>query len=84
MPNPAPNQWIVQNINYLFSLLWPVVVAAVIIFFGYAGFEFLTAQGDDTKLTKARQALIWGTIGVAVVIIGFSIVQTLQGFLGAF
>lgn len=33
-----------------------------------AGFQFVTAQGNDEKIKKARQTFYWTVIGAAVII----------------
>lgn len=63
-------------------LIWPLVVTAVIILFIIAGFSFLTAQGDPGKLEAARKFLIWGIIGVIIIIIAFSTIITIRWILG--
>ncbi len=84
MPNVAGNQSlsIPGIIDTTFNLIWPVLMAVVIIMFALAGFMFLTAQGNETKIATARQAVIWGCVGVAVILMGFSIVATIGWYLG--
>lgn len=85
-PNPPANSFvptplsIIALINRLFYFIWPIVVAAVIILFMYGGFQFLTARGDETKLSKARLSVMWGVIGVGVIILSFSIIYILEFF----
>jgi len=53
---------------------WLVALFAVI--FGlYSGMLFVTSSGDDVKLKKARDTLIYTIIGVIVAILAFSIVN---------
>ncbi len=37
-----------------------------------AGFLFLTAHGDTTKISSAKKALVWAVIGIFVGILAFS------------
>lgn len=82
---PTQNQQIqpkdiVNNlINYL---IWPLAVTGVIICFILAGFSFITAHGEPAKLDTARKYLIGGIIGVIVILIGFSIITTVQWLTG--
>jgi hypothetical protein len=46
-------------------VLAPIIVLMII----YAGFLFVTAQGDPQKLSKAKKAFLWAIIG-AVIILG--------------
>ena len=68
-------------IDGVFAFIWPIVTAIVVIMFIAAGFLFLTAQGDPGKAAAGRQAVIYGVVGVIVILLGFSIVQTLKYFL---
>ena len=76
-------KWIKCIIGNVTSLvLWPVFAGLVVIMFVIAGIKFLTAQGDQTKITEARKTLIWASVGVAVGILAYSAVYTIEGFLG--
>ncbi len=57
----------------IFSLLWPIFAAYAVIMFIVAGFKFLTAQGDPQDVQGARDAVIYGAVGVALGILAFSI-----------
>lgn len=62
--------------------LWIVFTVIAIIAFVIAGILFLASGGDPEKVTKARQAFIWGVAGVAAAIIAYSIVAIVLGGLG--
>ena len=68
----------VQILDAAFMFIWPIVVGVIIIMFIVAGFEFLTAQGDPSKVARARQAVIWGVVGVFVILLAFSIIFIVQ------
>ncbi len=61
-------------IDNIFAIIWAVVASAVIIIFIVIGFLFLTAEGDPAKIATARRAVIWGTVGVVVILLSFSII----------
>lgn len=64
------------------QVLWVVAMAVVIVMFVIAGFKFLTGQGDPGKMTEARQAVVWGLVGTAVIILAWSIVTIIRRELG--
>ncbi len=52
---------------------WFVALIAVV--FGlYAGYLFITSSGDEAKIKKAKDTLVYALIGVVVSILAFSIV----------
>ena len=64
------------------NILWSVAVAYIIIMFVVAGFKFLTAQGDISKVAEARNAVIWGLVGATVILLAWSIVAIVARQLG--
>jgi len=45
-----------------------VGVPVAILFIIFAGFKFVTAAGDEKKVTDARKMLTWTVIGIAVLL----------------
>ena len=60
------------------DILLPVggVIAAVMII--YSGFLFVTAGGDPSKITKARDALLAAVIGAAILLGAWAISQAIK------
>ena len=59
-----------------------IVLVIAIIMIMYSGFLWMTAGGDDDKLGTARKTLIYGLVGIAVVVLAYtatSIVTNLMG-----
>ena len=78
-----PGFWITCIINRIVTIVvWPVFITAVVIMFILAGFKFLTAQGEPTKIIEARKTLIWAVVGVVVGVVAFSAYATIQAILG--
>jgi len=51
-------------------------VALVAVLFGlYSGILFITAAGDEAKITKAKNILLYAIVGIVVAILAFSIVS---------
>jgi len=70
------------SFQVLFTVVWQLFAVGAIIMFLIAGFLFLTAEGDPSKLAKARGAVLWGVVGIAVGILAFSIPFVIQNALG--
>lgn len=71
-----------NNENSLMSTLSVVInvvlgvvgfVAVVMIIIG--GISFVTSQGDTAKVTKARNTILYGVVGLIVAILAFAIVN---------
>jgi hypothetical protein len=83
VPQPtAQNVDIYSLINGIFNLIWPIIAAVTIILFVLSGFLYLTAQGEPAKIDKANQALIWGIIGIVVILLSFSLPFIIKTTLG--
>ena len=52
-------------LNVVIIISTPIVIFFII----YAGFSFVTAQGNPEKLNQAKKALLYGIIG-GVIIVG--------------
>ena len=83
IPNQVPGLSINDLIDIIFSIIWPVVVAFAIIMFILAAFMFFSAQGDPEKVLQARNAVIWGVVGMVVALLAFSIPFIVRNTLGS-
>ena len=55
--------------SFIFNVVRPIAIGAVIALWVVTGILYLTAQGDPSKLKLANMALISAIIGTAIVII---------------
>ncbi len=55
--------------NALLNITASLIVALSVIFIIYGGFTFITSGGDETKVTEARNRIIYGVIGIAIIIL---------------
>ncbi len=56
-------------VGVLLGLLGVVFVLIVI----YAGFMWMMAQGDETKITKARKTIIQGVVAIVIIFMAYAI-----------
>ena len=61
---------IIQTAISAFLGLLGIIFLVLII---YAGFEWMTAQGDEEKVTKAKDTLTRAVIGLVIIIAAYSI-----------
>lgn len=64
-------------IDFLIKIGAPIAVIVVI----YAGFLFMTSGGNEEKVTKAKSALTWAVVGLAVLIVAKSVTTILNELL---
>ena len=57
------------------------IVAVIVIILG--GINYTMSQGDPSKTKKARDTILYGVIGLIVVLLAFAIVNFVLGQLGA-
>ena len=52
-----------------------------VIMFIYAGFLYLTSAGDDAKITRAKNTMLYAIVGIAVAVLGFVAGRTVEQFI---
>src|SRR3989344_3952721 len=73
---------LVDIMQRILGFIWPIFIGFAIIMFIVAGFLFLIARGDSSKLKLARDSVIYGVVGVIVGILAFSIPLIIGNTLG--
>ena len=51
------------------NVVWIIFGGFAVTMFVYAGYLFLYSHGEPSRLKGARDALIWGSIGVAIALL---------------
>src|SRR3989344_6632952 len=59
-------------IDGIFAFIWPIFIAIAMGMFIWAGFLYLTANGEVGKLSLAGKAVIGGAIGLAIAFLASS------------
>lgn len=52
-----------------------ILGTVALVMFIYGGFMYLTAAGNEEKVTKGKQTLIWATLGLIIVFFAYAIVN---------
>lgn len=63
-------------------IVWPVFSGLVVIMIIYAGILFVTSAGDPSKITRARQAVLWAGVGVLVGLLAYAAVGFIKLIIG--
>ncbi|MBD3250612.1 MAG: hypothetical protein GF381_03530 [Candidatus Pacebacteria bacterium] len=53
-----------------------------IVYFFMGGFSWIAAQGDSSKIEKAREQMIQGVLGLVVMIISYSLIGIIGSVIG--
>lgn len=67
----------ISILGWVFS--FAVVLAILLIIWG--GVTYMTAGGDDTKIGNAKKRIIWGLVGVAIIIGAWAIIYIVASIL---
>lgn len=67
--NPSVNSYIAQIITVILSLVGVVFLGFAI----YAGIVWMTAQGNEEKVSKAKEILTESIIGIIIVLAAYAI-----------
>ena len=84
-PLPSASQATVQNplnvssfcglIQALLTVALQIGIPIAVLFVVWAGFKFVTAQGNSTKLTDARKNMLWTVVGIGIFLGAWLIAQ---------
>ena len=66
---------LMKTINTIISVVLGVLGILAVAYIIYGGFMFTTAAGDAAKTKKAREAIMYGVIGLVVALLAFAIVN---------
>ena len=70
------NQGVITSITNIVALIAGTAAVVVII---VAGLQYVVANGDSTKITNARNAIIYAVIGLIVIIVARGIILFVLG-----
>ena len=60
------------------QIILPIGSVVVVLMIIYSGFLFVTAQGNDTKLSTAKNSFMWTIIGAAILLGAWTMGQVIQ------
>ncbi len=68
-----------QLISYILKLAAMIGLPIVVLFIMWAGFMYVTARGDQAKISRAHDAFLYSVIGAALVLGAAVIAAAIQG-----
>jgi hypothetical protein len=63
---PIPSSNVENTVGFLTDWFFAIFLVVAVWFFLWAGFTFVTANGEPDKITKAKNQVVYGLIGVVV------------------
>jgi hypothetical protein len=66
------------------TLQWLLAILGFIAVIGFviSGILYLTAAGNEAQIEKAKNAMTYSIVGVIVALMGYVIIQAVEGWLG--
>ena len=50
------------------NVVMPIAAVAVVVWIVWAGFSYVLAQGNEVKIQKAHQRLLWSLVGAGILL----------------
>lgn len=73
---------ILTDIQKMVKVALPIVVALALLFFFWGVAQFILAAGDEEKRKKGQQHMIWGIVGLFVMVAVWGLVSWLGQITG--
>lgn len=83
LKNPLKVDSIADLLALILQIVTIFAVPIIVFFIIYAGFLYVTAQGNETKLTKAHNALLYSIIGGVIILGAHVLLAVIQGTVGS-
>jgi len=81
---PQRGGWVIQDVLNLMDTVadWLYVIGFALALIVIGGISYMTAGGNEEQEKKAKQTIIKGLIGAAIILLAGIILDTLVRFLG--
>jgi hypothetical protein len=84
LTNPLKSQSIEEFLLKIIDVLLVFALPIIVLYIMYAGYLFVTAQGDSGQVSEARSALLWAVVGGVIILGAKVIVTVIQNTITAF
>lgn len=74
-PDDAASGDLTELIKNIINIVLGVVGIIAVVMMIMGGISFITSQGDAGKVTKARNTILYGVVGLIVALLAFAIVN---------
>jgi len=83
LPNPLNSKTFEDLVKSIATWFYRVMIPVASIVILYAAFLFMTSGGDEEKIKKAKRAITWAIVGIAIIIIGAGFITLIKSLLNA-
>lgn len=73
---------LISRITDILNLVVPLLIGVAVVIFLFGVVKYITAGGDEAKRTEARNTMIFGIIGLFVMVSVWGLVNVLLGTFG--
>ncbi len=80
IPNPttAGDDIMTVLVALITNVVMPIAAIVVVMWIIWAGFSYVTAQGNPTKVAQAHQRLLWSLIGAGILLSAAGIAEVVK------
>ena len=72
---------VVDTLENIIDWVYTVVMIVAVIYMILGGFAYITAEGDPTKLEKAKKQILWALFGVGIVLLASGLVEFVENMM---
>lgn len=84
LANPLAFPSITELMLALLNMVIIISIPLIVFFLIFAGFKYVTAQGNPEKIQEANRALLYGVIGGVIIVGATAILQIVQNTVNSF
>ena len=77
--NPIASQTLQEFVADILDIVVKVSMPFLVVMIIYAGFTYVTAQGNSAKVEKAHSMILWTIDGAGIILGAFIIARAIQG-----
>lgn len=80
LQNPLKFSSISAIIEQITKIVTMVALPVAVLFIVYSGFLYVTARGNEAKIKKAHDTLLWSVVGTAIILGSYAIATAIDKF----
>lgn len=84
LTNPLKNATLMGFLQDILDVIMVFAIPLIVFMIIYAGFMYVTAQGEPGKIGQAHKALLYAVIGGVIILAANVILAVIQGTVDAF